>query len=92
MVEKALHDKTIEYLVELKKEKSIQELEFQKIVEILSEKALQQDSEKINLEVEKVLQSRENCNSCGEPLEHWEKEICGPCKIKDPRFKDEVDE
>lgn len=92
MVRSELQDKTMEFLVELKKEKNIEEFDFQKIAEMLCQKVLQQDTEKVNLEIEKMMQSKDNCNACGVPLEHWEKEICGPCKIKDPRFKDETDE
>lgn len=32
------------------------------------------------------------CETCGEDLGPFERNVCGPCKIKDPRFKEELDE
>ena len=32
------------------------------------------------------------CNSCGDPLTDWEKGICGPCKIKDNRYAEEMED
>ena len=39
--------------------------------------------------IEKNENSSRTCNSCGESLKEWEKEICGPCKIKDDRYPEE---
>ena len=36
--------------------------------------------------------SNEKCKTCGEPLEKWEKEICGPCKIADERYEEESED
>ena len=36
--------------------------------------------------------SDEKCKTCGQPLEKWEKEVCGPCKIADERIAEEFDE
>ena len=43
----------------------------------------------IKEELEKLSQPTKNCKSCGEPLDTWEKEICGPCKITDDRYSEE---
>ena len=43
----------------------------------------------IKSEIETGDQPKQKCNSCGEPLEHWEKGICGPCKIADERYEEE---
>lgn len=40
-------------------------------------------------ELEKTEHSTEKCNSCGNTLDPWEKEICGPCKISDERIPEE---
>jgi len=32
------------------------------------------------------------CETCGEDLGPFERNVCGPCKIKDPKFKEELDE
>ncbi|MDH3736436.1 MAG: hypothetical protein OEQ94_05360 [Nitrosopumilus sp.] len=53
---------------------------------------LREDEDKIETELENAEQLKQKCGSCGEPLEIWEREICGPCKIKDPRFEEELDE
>ena len=45
----------------------------------------------IKEEFEKLNQPANNCKSCGEPLDTWEKEICGPCKIADDRYSEEED-
>ncbi|MDX1440833.1 MAG: hypothetical protein R3237_00045 [Nitrosopumilaceae archaeon] len=42
-------------------------------------------------ELEKIEHPTENCISCGSPLESWEKERCGPCKIADERVPEEED-
>jgi hypothetical protein len=33
-----------------------------------------------------------NCETCGNVLGQFERKVCGPCRIKDPRFKEELDE
>lgn len=45
----------------------------------------------IKKEFEKLSQPIKNCKSCGESLDPWEKEICGPCKIADNRYEEEED-
>ena len=45
----------------------------------------------VKSDLEKVDQPKQKCSSCGEPLEHWEKGICGPCKIADERYEEEED-
>ena len=45
----------------------------------------------INEESKKLEQPKQKCKSCGEPLETWEKEICGPCKIADSRYQEDED-
>ena len=92
MIEKDLHDKTMKYLIDLKNNSNVEEQDYQKILEILCEKIIQQDVKKIKSEIELATQSKQKCSSCGEPLEDWEKELCGPCKINDPRFKDIIEE
>ena len=92
MADKTVHDKTIEYLINLRNESSIEESDYRQILVILCDRILHQEVEKINSQIEKKLESKQKCNSCGEILESWEKEICGPCKIKDSRFEDELDE
>ena len=37
-------------------------------------------------------QSNKKCSSCGELLDSWERDMCGPCKIKDDRYQEELDE
>ena len=32
------------------------------------------------------------CETCGEGLGPFERDVCGPCRIKDPKFKEELDE
>ena len=32
------------------------------------------------------------CETCGEELGPFERDVCGPCRIKDPKFKEELDE
>ena len=88
MIEKELYDKTMKFLIDLKSSSNVEESDYQKILEILCDKILQQDLEKIRLEIISATESKEKCSSCGELLEDWENELCGPCKINDTRFKD----
>ena len=30
--------------------------------------------------------SNQKCGSCGEPLDAWEKNVCGSCKVADPKY------
>ena len=92
MIDKTVHDKTVDFLINLRSKSSIEESDYRQILVILCDRILHQDVEKISLQIEKKLESKQKCSSCGEPLESWEKEICGPCKIKDSRFEDELDE
>ena len=48
-------------------------------------------SRTIKEEFEKLSQPKTHCKSCGELLDPWEKEICGPCKIADDRYSEEED-
>lgn len=43
----------------------------------------------VKSDLEKIDQPKQKCSSCGELLEHWEKGICGPCKIADVRYEEE---
>lgn len=43
----------------------------------------------IKEELEKINQPIQKCNSCGETLDPWEKLLCGPCKIANPRYQEE---
>ncbi|WP_316505023.1 hypothetical protein [Nitrosopumilus sp.] len=89
MENKTLHEKTLEYLLILKKDLTVQESNYQEILHILSKAILDEEVDIVNSEINDALQSNQECSSCGETLEHWEKEICGPCKINDPRFADD---
>ena len=46
----------------------------------------------LKIELDTSEQSNKKCSSCGELLDSWEHEICGPCKIKDDRYQEELDE
>ena len=46
----------------------------------------------LKIELDTSEQSNKKCLSCGELLDSWEHEICGPCKIKDDRYQEELDE
>jgi len=91
-VENKLHDKTIDYLLTLRKDHTVKESEYHQIFVMLCEMILHEDENKIETELENAEQFKQKCSSCGEHLEAWEQEICGPCKIKDPRFEEELDE
>jgi len=32
------------------------------------------------------------CETCRENLGPFERDVCGPCRIKNPKFKEELDE
>ena len=87
-----LHDKTIEYLLNLKNHPSISESDYNQILSMLCEKVLCQDSEKVDARIQNIEESKQKCSSCGKSLESWERETCGPCRIKDPGFAEELDE
>ena len=87
-----LHNKTIDYLLTLRKDQTVKESKYHQILVILCDMILREDEDKIETELENAEQLKQKCGSCGEPLETWEREICGPCKIKDPRFEEELDE
>ena len=53
---------------------------YQKIISVM----------KIELDVSD--QSNKKCLSCGELLDSWEHDICGPCKIKDDNYQEESEE
>jgi hypothetical protein len=46
----------------------------------------------IKTEIQKTDQLKQKCSSCGEPLDDWEKDVCGSCKVADPKYEDEDDE
>ena len=92
MIDKTLHERTIEYLSALKTDSKVQESDYHEILAVLCKDILEEDVEKIDSKIEEGLQSKQKCSSCREMLESWEKEICGPCKINDPKFADESDE
>ena len=87
-----LHDKTIEYLQTLKTNPRINESDYDAVLTVLSEKVLHEDYQKINAEIQTIENSKNKCTSCGGVLESWERKICGPCRIKDPNFAEELDE
>ncbi|MFB5621911.1 MAG: hypothetical protein ACE5Q7_03120, partial [Candidatus Nitrosomaritimum yanchengensis] len=43
----------------------------------------------IKEELEKINQPIQKCESCEEILDPWEKKLCGPCKIANPRYQEE---
>ncbi len=45
----------------------------------------------LKADLEKIEHPTENCITCGNPLDPWEKERCGPCKIADERIPEERD-
>jgi hypothetical protein len=46
----------------------------------------------IKTEIKRTDPLKQKCSSCGEPLDDWEKEVCGPCKVADPKYGAENDE
>ena len=46
----------------------------------------------IKADIEKSERPTKKCNSCGASLKDWEKDICGPCKIKDDRYPEEMED
>jgi len=91
-IDDKLHDSTIDYLLTLRKDQTVKESEYDQIFVMLCDMILHEDVYEIETELENAEQLKQKCSSCGEPLETWEREICGPCKIKDPRFEEELDE
>ena len=45
----------------------------------------------VKTDLEKVEHPHEKCKTCGNLLDPWEKERCGPCKISDERIPEEED-
>ena len=37
-------------------------------------------------------ESLKKCKSCGTVLGSFERDVCGPCRLQDPRFEEESDE
>jgi len=89
---KPLYYKTMDYILALRNDPTIKQSEYHQILVILCEKILHEDMNKIETDLENAEQSKQKCSSCGGTLETWEREICGPCKIKDPKFEEELDE
>ncbi len=46
----------------------------------------------IKTEIEKNKHPTKTCSSCGDSLKDWEKNICGPCKIKDDKYPEEMED
>lgn len=46
----------------------------------------------IKADIEEIDHSKQVCSSCGISLKDWEKDICGPCKIKDGRYLEEPED
>ncbi len=89
---KPIYDKTIDYIISLRDDPTVKQSEYHQILVLLCEKILHEDVNKIETAIENAEQSKQKCSACGEILETWEREICGPCKIKDPKFEEELDE
>ena len=87
-----LHEKTIEYLQTIKNDPRISESDYQDALRMLCEKILHDDCQKIDAEILSIEDSKNKCKSCGKILESWERRVCGPCRIQDPRFAEELDE
>ena len=87
-----LHDKTIEYLQILKNDPRITESDYQNVLKMLCEKILHDDYQKIDAKIRSIEVSKNKCKSCGIILESWERKVCGPCRMKDPHFAEELDE
>lgn len=92
MANKVFFERTIEFLFSLKNDPDIDESDFEDILAVLGDRILKQDADEIRANLENIGQSKQKCASCGELLGAWEKGICGPCKITDPKFKEELDE
>ncbi|NIM25130.1 MAG: hypothetical protein GTN35_04770 [Nitrososphaeria archaeon] len=45
----------------------------------------------LKADLEKIEHPTENCSTCGSPLDPWEKDRCGPCKIADEKIPEERD-
>ena len=43
----------------------------------------------VKIELNANEQNTKKCSSCGDLLDSWEHDICGPCKIKDDRYQEE---
>ncbi len=75
------------------------EQEFLQLLKSVKEKTEPTDSVKIyehlifqiKEDLEKIAQPKQKCKSCGEILDAWEKDICGPCKIADDKYEEEED-
>ena len=37
-------------------------------------------------------EGNKECTHCGKTLGPFERDVCGPCRMKDPKFKEELDE
>ena len=46
----------------------------------------------LKIELDTSQQSEKKCSSCGELLDSWEHDMCGPCKIKNDSYQEELDE
>ena len=90
MLDKTLYDKTINYISTLRTSPTVNESEYRQILAMLCDVVLhEEDVEKIHTTIENFEKSNQKCSSCGIPLDTWEKDICGPCKINDVRFSDD---
>ena len=85
-----LYEQTLDFISTLKDNSAISEQEYRKILVVLCDLILHEDPNKITTILENTKKSRKYCNTCGTQLETWEDEICGPCKIDDHRFTDDI--
>jgi hypothetical protein len=46
----------------------------------------------IKTEIKNTNPLKQKCSSCGEHLDDWEKDVCGSCKVADPKLEAEDDE
>ena len=87
-----LREQTINYLINIKSDTSVDDSSFNQVLITLSDLVLHEDPNKIKSEIEKIHESKKKCTSCGSVLGPFERKVCGPCRLKDPRYKDELDE
>ena len=85
-----LYNQTLDFLSTLKENSTLDKQEYRKILVMLCDLILNEDPDKIQKSLENAEKSKQNCKSCGTQLETWESEVCGPCKVDDPRFTDDI--
>ncbi|MGH1521748.1 MAG: hypothetical protein ACRBB2_05180 [Nitrosopumilus sp.] len=85
-----LYDQTLEFISTLRDNSTVGEQGYPKILLMLCDLILHENPDKIHTTIENTKKIKQQCNSCGTQLETWENEICGPCKVDDPRFTDDI--